>query len=204
MKRTSLAGGLAIGRALSRARFAILLVGLVYLLSVAIGMAMVQGGNHFAISYRDRIVAQSRSSPTLAALGRDDRWQAALLDFRGNLLAACGDTVGGLGVITSSPIIAYRGWIGGIVSIDSSHTSRLADPPEAVYYLVTLLLQLIPYTLAGGAGVNLGLALFRPPAYYQAEKWWGVPKEAVRDVLRVYLIVIPLFLLAAVWEFFMR
>ena len=33
MKRTSLAGGLAIGRALSRARFAILLVGLVYLLA---------------------------------------------------------------------------------------------------------------------------------------------------------------------------
>jgi hypothetical protein len=92
-------------------------------------------------------------------------------------------------------MIAYRGWIGGIVSIDDSQTSRLADPKEAVYYLTTLILQVMPYMLSGGIGVNLGLALFRPKPYYQGKKWLGIPIEAVRDVLWIYLLVIPLFLI---------
>jgi uncharacterized membrane protein SpoIIM required for sporulation len=194
----------AVSRALVRARLSILTVGLTYLVSVTIGIVMVQTGNPLAISHRDGIVTQAQASPILAALDRNDRWQAALLDFGANLFGAFGTTLSGLGVIMPYPIIAYRGWIGGIVSINSAHLSRLAEPAEAVYYLTTLVLQLIPYTLSGGAGVNLGLALFRPQAYYQGDKWWRIPKEAFRDVLRIYLIVIPLFLMASVWEFFLR
>ncbi len=204
MKSKSLEVVGVVSRALSRARISILTVGLTYLISVVIGLVMVQAGNPYAIAYRDRIVAKAQSSPTLVALARNDRGQAALLDFGANLLAAFGDTLGGLGVIMPYPLIAYRGWIGGIVSLDSSHVSRLADPLEAMYYLITLALQLIPYTLSGGAGVNLGLALWKPQSCYQGEKWLGIPKEAARDVLRIYLIVVPLFLLASVWEFFMR
>jgi uncharacterized membrane protein SpoIIM required for sporulation len=194
----------AVVRALSRARISILTVGLTYLISVVIGIVMVHTGNPFAISYRDGVVSNAQSSPTLAALDRNDRLEAALLDFGGNLVGAFANTVGGLSVIIPYPIIAYRGWIGGIVSIDSAHVSRLADPKEATYYLTTLLLQLIPYTLAGGAGINLGLSYFRPKPHYQGEKWLGVPKEAIRDVFRIYLLVIPLFLLASLWEFLMR
>ena len=47
------------------------------------------------------------------------------------------------------------------------------------HYLVTLALQLIPYTLAGGAGVNLGMAYFHPRTFYQGDKWFGLPVEAV-------------------------
>ena len=190
-------------RALSRGRISILAVGLTYLFSVIIGIVMVQTGNPFAISYRDEIVSSAQSSPTLVALNRNDHLQAALLDFGANLLGAISSTVAGLGIITSYPIIAYRGWIGGIVSIDGSQVSRLMDFKEATYYLTTLILQLIPYTLAGGIGVNLGWAYFRPKPYYQGEKWLGVPKEALRDILWVYLLVIPLFLLASLWEFYM-
>ena len=193
-----------VGRALSRARLSILTVGLTYLLSVVVGIGMVQTGNAFAISYRDGIVARARSSPTLVALDRNDRWTAAGLDFGANLWGALATTVGGLGVLVSYPIMAYRGWIGGIVSLDSSHQSRFASPREAAYYLVTLVLQLIPYTLSGGAGVNMGLAFMRPPSYYQGEKWLGIPQEAIRDVLRIYLVAVPLFLLASLWEFLAR
>jgi hypothetical protein len=42
--------------------------------------------------------------------------------------------------------------------VDDRHQSRLASPEPAVYYLVTLVLQLVPYTLAGGAGVALGVS----------------------------------------------
>ncbi|HLO30747.1 MAG TPA: stage II sporulation protein M [Anaerolineales bacterium] len=204
-KNTYLKGvSIAVIRALSRARFSILAVGLTYLISVSIGILMVQTGNQFAVSHRDRIVSQARSSPAIIALDRNDRFQAALLDFGGNLLGALSSTLSGLGVIAPFPIIAYRGWIGGIVSIDSLHGSRLMDPKEALYYLTTLVLQLIPYTLAGGIGVNLGLAYFRPKPYYQGGKWLGIPKEALRDIYWIYLLVVPLFLIASLWEFEMR
>ena len=167
-------------------------------------MLMVQSGNERAIAYRDRIVSGAQASSTLIALNQNDRLRAALLDFGGNLYGAIATALAGLGVIAPFPIIAYRGWIGGIVSIDGSHISRLADAKEAFYYLSTLILQLIPYTLSGGAGVNMGLAFLRPQSYYQGQKWLGIPSEAIRDAYRIFLVVIPLFLMASLWEFFER
>ncbi len=204
MKHKLLEVVMAVRRSLYRARISILTVGLTYLISVTIGIIMVQTGNQFAIAYRDRIVSNAQSSPITVALKQDNRLRAALLDFGGNLVGAFSNTLGGLGVIFPYPFVAYRGWIGGIVSIDSSHASRLADPKEAMYYLTALILQLVPSILAGGAGVNLGLNYYRPKPYYQGEKWLGTSKEGIRDVFWIYLLAIPLFLLASIWEFFMR
>jgi uncharacterized membrane protein SpoIIM required for sporulation len=191
-------------RALYRARISILTVGLTYLASIVVGIVMVHAGNKFAVDYRDNIVSNAQSSPIIVALDRNNRLEAAVRDFGGNLVGAISNTLGGLGVIFPFPFIAYRGWIGGIVSIDGSHVSRLADPQEAFYYLSTLILQLIPSILAAGAGVNLGLSFYRPKPYYQGKKWMGISIDAIRDVLWVYLLVIPLLLLASLWEFGMR
>lgn len=191
-------------RALHRARIGILTVAITYLVSVSVGMIMVHTGNEWAIARRDHIVSEAQSSSSIIALDQNDRLRAAVLDFGGNLRGAIVDTIGGLGVVFPFPLIAYRGWVGGIVSIDGLHVSRFADPNEAAYYLITLTLQLIPYVLAGGAGVNMGLTLYRPGSFYQGEKWLGIPKEAIRDVFRIYLLVVPLFLLASLWEFFER
>jgi hypothetical protein len=193
-----------IKRALSRARLSILTVGVTYLFTVLLGIFMVNTGNDTAISYRDQIVTQARSSPIHISLERNDRLQAALLDFGGNLYSAISTTLSGLGVITAFPFIVYRGWVGGIVSIDSDHLSRFTELGEGFYYTTTLFLQLIPYTLSGGAGINIGLAIFKPKSYYLFEKWLGVPKEAIRDAIRIYAIVIPAFLFASIWEFFLR
>jgi len=199
-------GGLmkSMGRAFFRARIPILTVALTYAVSVAIGMILVHTGNAFALNQRDQIVSGAQSGPILTALDQNNRLVAGLLDFGGNLLAAVSTTVAGLGVIFAYPIVAYRGWIGGIVSIDGAHVSRLANPHEAAYYLITLVLQLIPYSITGGAGVNMGLAYLKPKTEYQGKKWLGIPAEAVRDVVRIYLMAAPLFLLASVWEFFAR
>ena len=191
-------------RALNRARMPILTVALTSILAVSIGIFMVHTGNEWAIAYRDRIVSGAQSSPITIALKQNDRLRAAVLDFFGNLYVSIANTLGGLGVVVPYLIIAYRGWIGGIVSIDGTHVSRFAEAKEATYYLVTLTLQLIPYVLAVGAGVNMGLAYFRPRPFYQGEKWLGIPKEAIRDALRIYILVIPLLLLASLWEFFVR
>jgi hypothetical protein len=191
-------------RALQRARISILTVALTYIVAVSAGMIMVHSGNEGAIAYRDRIVSGAQSSTITNALHQNNRFRAAFLDFGGNLYVGIANTLGGLGIIVPFPMIAYRGWIGGIVSIDGAHASRLADPREAAYYLITLLLQLIPSTLAAGAGVNMGLAYFKPRSFYQGEKWFGIPKEAIRDALRIYVLAVPLFLVASLWEFLAR
>jgi uncharacterized membrane protein SpoIIM required for sporulation len=191
-------------RALQRARMPILTVALTYVLSVSLGLIMVHTGNAWAIAYRDRLVSKAEAGSILTALEQNDRLRAAVLDFFGNLYGAAVTTLAGLGVLTPYPIMAFRGWVGGIVSIDSAHVSRLAEPHEAAYYLITLTLQLIPYVFSGGTGVNLGLAFLKPASYYQGAKWLGIPREALRDVFRIYLLVIPLFLLASLWEFLAR
>ncbi len=179
---------------------------LVYLVSVILGAVMVHSGNEFALDYRDRLVARAQArDPSLLALRQGDRIGAALWDFGRNLLVgAVPDTIGRLSVVMPYPVAAYRGWVGGIVSVTSAHVSRLAQPGEAIYYLVTLVLQLIPYSLAGGAGVNLGIAYLRPRPFDQGQKWVGLPKEAVLDALRIYVLVTPLFLVASLWEFLAR
>lgn len=166
---------------------------------------MVHTGNPFALRYGDNLVAQAHANdPASLALARGDRLNAELSDFGRNLLGAGADTVGGLGVVFPYPFAAYRGWVGGIVSVDRSHNSRLAEPAEAIYYILTLILQLIPYSLAGGAGVNLGMAYYRPSLAYRGVRWLGFPKEAIRDVFRIYTLVVPLFFVASLWEFFAR
>jgi hypothetical protein len=194
-----------VSRAVYRARLGILTIALMYVLSLAVGAGMVHAGNRFALAQRDRLVDRARASePSLNALREGNRLGAALWDAGGNLRAAIIDTVLGLGVVFPYVDVAYRGWVGGIVSVDNTHASRLSEGREAGYYLLTLLLQLIPYSLAGGVGVNLGMAYIRPRPVYQGAKWIGLPREALKDVLRVYALVIPLFLVASLWEFFMR
>jgi hypothetical protein len=193
-----------ITKAVNRARYSIFAVVGTYAVSLLVGIAMVQAGSEFALHYRDQLVAQSvQHNPASLAYNQGDNIQAALWDFAGNLvMGAVPKTISGFAIILPFPLIVHQGWVGGIVSVRGDHTSRLNDPRSAVYYLLTLLLQLIPYSLAIGAGVNAGFALFRTPPYYQGQKWLGIfPKEALRDVARIYALAIPLFLVASLWEF---
>lgn len=191
--------------ALVRARVPIALMICTYAGAVTIGAIMVHTGNAFALRVGDRLVERAHAQdPASLALAKGHRLQAAAWDFGRNLvLGAIPCTVTGLTIGIPYLIAMYRGWVGGIVSVDSKHASRLRDPRERIYYVVTLVLQLIPYSLAGGAGVRLGLAYLR-----QRQKpgptWFGLPLEALRDVLWIYVLVVPLFAVASLWEFLMR
>jgi uncharacterized membrane protein SpoIIM required for sporulation len=188
-------------RALRRARNPIVTFAVIYLTAILIGIVFVHIGNDFALSSRDSIIANAQTSSILIAFHRGDRLFAAMLDFGANLFSAVANTISGLTLVVPYPVAAYRGWVVGIVSVDSSHLSRLADLNSALYYVLTVLLQVIPYSLAGGAGVNLGMAFLWPRPSYRGEKWLGLPKEAIRDALRIYLLVLPLFLAASLFEF---
>jgi hypothetical protein len=192
------------GRAIKRARYSIITVVAAYCGSILIGIVMVHAGNAFALNYRDRLVNQAaHQDPAALSANQGNYLQAALLDFAGNLfLGAVPKTISGLAIILPYPWIVHQGWVGGIVSVRADHSSRLNDIRSATYYLLTLVLQVIPYSLAIGAGINAGLALFRPQPYYRGEKWFKIlPKEALRDIGWIYIIVTPLFLVASLWEF---
>ena len=189
--------------AIGRARIAILTIAFTYVLSVAVGIAMVTTGNDFALERRDLIVGAAQSSDILVAERAGDHLRAALLDFAANLtLGGVTSTLIGISVVGAYPEVAYRGWVGGIVSADARHQSRLGDPGRAFYYLVTLVLQLIPYSIAGGMGVHLGVGAWRAVRVHRDDVWLGLPRDRLRDVASAYAIVAPLFLVASTWEFF--
>jgi Stage II sporulation protein M len=192
--------------ALRRTRLPILWVALAYLVGVLTGALSVHAHNSFALNYRDGLVGRAyQSDPAALALSRGHWVRAAAADFAGNLLAgAAPSSIMGLSVALPFPLAVYRGWVGGIVSVDNHHTSRLAHARECAYYLGVLALQLIPYTLAGAAGVRLGLAVVLPRsrwAYSSQQLWLSLPAEGIRDALRIYLLVLPMFLIASAVEF---
>jgi hypothetical protein len=191
-------------RAVSRARVPILTIAAAYAISISVGIIMVQSGSTFALNYRDKLVgdAVKRDPAAIASLHRDNL-RAAMLDFAGNLIVgSVPKTMMAMGIIFPYPFVAYQGWVGGIVSVRGDHTSRLNDFHPAVYYLLTLILQIMAYSLTVGVGVNVGISLFKPPLYYQGEKLFHLfPKEALRDLLRIYALATPLFFVASLWEF---
>jgi len=188
--------------AIARAKGAILIIAVTYALSVTLGIVMVSSGSAFALERRDQIVGAAQSSQILVAYRAGERLQAALLDFASNLvLGGVTSTVVGVAVVGLYPIAAYRGWVGGIVSVDSNHSSRLADPDHARYYTLTLILQLIPYAIAGGMGMQLGVDAWRAVRRPRPDTWLGLPKDRMRDVALAYIVVVPLFFVASIWEF---
>jgi uncharacterized membrane protein SpoIIM required for sporulation len=193
-----------IRQAVYNAKYSILSVALVYLISVSVGIVMAYTENKFALNYRDKLVAKAQKNDRAAIAYREgNNFKAAVIDFAQNLtLGAIPQTITGLTIISPHGFAAFRGWVGGIVSVDKQHKSRLADPKHALYYIITLILQLIPYSLAGGIGVKLGLSYFRRyPEYQNDKRYLGYPVGALKDVLFVYILIIPLFFIASLWEF---
>ena len=188
--------------AIGRSKVAVLTIAATYAVSIVVGIVMASSGSAVALERRDQIVGAAQSSGSLVALRGGEPVRAALLDFASNLvLGGVTSTILGVAVIGVFPIVAYRGWVGGIVSVDSRHQSRLGDPARAGYYLLTLLLQLIPYSIAGGVGVRLGIDAWRALRTPRPDTWLGLPKDTLGDVARAYVVVAPLFLVAALWEF---
>jgi hypothetical protein len=195
-------------QALMRAKAPVAWMALTYALGVSAGAAMVHLQNGYALGFRDRLVGRAvETSPILKNLEKGFPAWAALLDFGGNLgLGAVPETVMGLSVAMPFPLAAFRGWVGGVVSVDGAHKSRLVGR-EGFYYWTVLILQLIPYSLAGGAGVRLGLGFLLPRSrwgYAGSKNWLTIPADGVRDVGRIYLLIVPLFLVASLVEFLAR
>jgi hypothetical protein len=190
-------------RAVKRARLSIITIAAAYAVSALVGGIMVHGQNRFALAYRDKIVGAASKGAIVQASNAGDEIRAALWDATGNLcLSTLPKAIAGMSVVLPYPWVMYQGWIGGIVSVRGDHTSRLNNWRSATYYLVTMLLQIAAFSLGVGAGVNVGVSMFRPAPYYEGVKWAGLfPKESIIDAVRIFVIVIPLCYIGSFWEF---
>jgi hypothetical protein len=193
--------------AVARCKLQVLSIFLTYLLSSGVGIVMVHSGSPVALGERDRIVAAATASEPASLSARSGRHlTAALQDFAANLFrAAVPQTLLGLGVFPAYVSVAYQGWVGGIVSVDRHHRSRLVRPGTAVYYFTVLLLQFVPFSLAIGAGVRSGLDLYS----HNVHSGWNVleyrvPYTVLKTLLGAYVLATPLFLLASLVEYLWR
>ncbi len=196
--------------AMVRARVGIAIAALAQVSGLLAGLGMVHAGNSFALGQRDGLVNRAQGSAILVSFGRGAKAKAALLDAAGNLMASVGGTVAGPGVVIPAGIAFYHGWVGGIVSVDGAHRSRLASAASASYYLIAVLLQSAPYILAVGAGISVGLAMVGP--YFGWNLPYSgpmirpyslrLPRQALIDVLWIYAAVLPLLVVASLFEFF--
>lgn len=189
--------------ALSRTRLTIAIMAVTYAAGLGAGILMTHSGNRFALAYRDSLVARvHRGDPAALADNAGSHVTAAVIDFSRNLgLAAIPETIGGLTLVLPVGMAVYRGWIGGIVSVDRGHQSRLRHTRSAVYYLVTLALQLAAFTLAGAGALHLGWAFLRKRGPYVGPAWFRLPRPALVDVSALYVLIVPLFAAGSLWEF---
>jgi hypothetical protein len=165
---------------------------------------MAHNKNQFALNFADKLVAKAqRNDHAAIAYKQGNNLKAAFWDFGQNLvLGAFPQTLTGLTIISPYGFAAFRGCVGGIVSVDNQHNNRLSNTKKALYYFITLLLQLLPYSLAGGIGVKLGLSYFKKyPEYSDDKRYLGYPNGALKDVGLVYILIVPLFFIASLWEF---
>lgn len=175
-----------------------------YALSAALGAAMVHAGSRAALARRDAVVGRAVANDRASIDYREGRRvRAALLDATANFTrAALPQTIGGLTIVLPYFSVAYQGWVGGIVSVDGSHRSRLRSPRRTAYYLGTLLLQFLAFSLCIGGGVRCGVALYTRNPDVGWRFWrYNLPRAILADVAWVVACSIPLFLLASCFEF---
>jgi len=174
----------------------------IYCISCLTGIVMVHSEYRFALAYRDKIVGKAVSSDKASInYYKGNLFKAAVIDFRENLfLSAIPQTLMGFGLVFPFITSAYQGWVGGIVSVDGFHQSRLKKVKPAFYYFIVLLLQYIPYSLTIGSGLTLGIKTYNQNKGRKLFKY-QIDKSNIKDVVNIYLLAIPLFFLASYFEF---
>lgn len=180
----------------------ILTIFVIYSITCSTGIIMVHSGNKFSLAYRDKIVGNAMSNDDASInYNKGNRFKAAMIDFTGNLFrSSIPQTFMGLGVIFPFITSGYQGWIGGIISVDELHQSRLKKIKSAFYYFIVLILQWIPYSLTIGSGLTLGIKTYTLNKGRKLFKY-QIDKSSLKDVFNIYLFAIPLFFFASCFEF---
>jgi hypothetical protein len=165
---------------------------------------MVQTDSNFALVQRDKIVGNAIQEDKASINYQEGNHLTAVLqDFTGNLFFGVIQTFLGLGIVIPYFTVSYQGWVGGIVSVNSFHKSRLKQLKSALYYFIVLLLQFVAYSLSIGAGINTGRELYNQNKLISWKLWkYKISKENLMDVRNIYILSIPVFFIASFFEIF--
>ncbi len=187
-----------------RCKIYIISVFIVYSFSCLIGIIMVQTDSNFALAQRDKIVGTAiREDKASVNYQEGNKLTAALYDFTGNLFFGITQTILGLGIVVPYFTVSYQGWVGGIVSVNGLHKSRLKQLKSALYYFIVLLLQFTAYSLSIGSGIKTGIELYKQNKLISWKLWkYKISKENLADIRNIYMLSILIFFAASFFEFF--
>ena len=66
----------------------------------------------------------------------------------------------------------------------------------------SILIMVGVYAVSIGAGLHLGFSFFRQEGPFVGPAWFRLPRAALVDVAWIYVLIVPLFAIGSVWEFF--
>jgi len=188
-----------------RMRRLLVLVSALYVISFIAGYFAIWGSWPFAVELRDNIlktvIKQAPFTTVTDVLRSRDLPLAIGLTFLVNLCSGAflSTTLIGvvplLGAAGAALVTFYRGFGLGVVYYGVLGVS----PGAFVLGAGTLILELGGYVFSTAGGIALSLATVFPNRYEVKSRWLAF-RKAWRDVARLYLIVIGLLLVGAVWE----
>lgn len=188
-----------------RLRWHLLFVLALYVASFAAGYAAIAASYPFAIDFRSNLIRMvSREAPftTVTTILRSGNvLMAIVLTFLVNLSSGAFFSTTFLGVVPLlgsggiSLITVYRGFSLGVVY----HAVLTQSLVVFVVGAGTLILELGGYVFSGAAGIALSLATIFPKRYGSESRWIAF-KKTWHDVATLYIVVVVLLLVGAIWE----
>ncbi len=179
----------------------IILVFLLYIFSFLVGYILVGVYKlEWILEYRENIVQDIfQTGPfkqIIIFLFQEKFILSIILTFGYNLIIGAFLTTTLVGVVFFIPLIvtALRGWISGIIFFGVFTTFG-----RTVLALGTLFLEFLAYSLSAAGGIHIGLSLIKPCRYKTKRRIKGLILASL-DVLYLYLFIVILLALGAVWE----
>jgi hypothetical protein len=183
----------------------LVLVALLYISSYLAGWYLISIKSPIAVEIgrglQESVLTQQPFTTVLQSLQGGELLRAILVTFLVNLITGAFLTttlpgivplVGSLGTIA---VTLLRGFEVGIVYPEVLSSS----PAGLALGLGTMILELGAYVFSGAAGINIALAPILPRRHGTQSRWTAF-KMAWKDAARIYVIVIILLALGAVWE----
>jgi len=192
-------------QAAKRMRTLLVFVALLYVVSYVAGWYLISIKSPVAVETAQAItgtvLTESPFTTIIQSLQGGQLLQAVLITFLVNLTtgAFLTTTLPGIiplvGVLGPIVISLIRGFVVG-VTYPEVLASSLAGFAVG---LGTMVLELGAYVFSGAAGINIALAPIMPKRY-GVDSRWGAFKMAWKDAARIYVIVVVLLALGAMWE----
>ena len=188
-----------------RIKSIVIFTAVLYAVSFIAGCTLTSIGNSYASELEEEIqrylLSQEIFAVILEYLRTGNLVAAILITFTVNLClgAFLTTTLPGILPLLGAIGISFVGLLRGFV-IGLTYPQVLGYSPLAfIVGIGTILLELGAYVFSSAAGVNISLApIF--PARYETESRMTAFKEAWKDAARIFVIVIILLGLGAIWE----